>query len=118
MLVPVFVLVPGQSTGMPGGPCTGQRPSGRTTWTLALLRHTLAGPGTILGVGVVARDVRSSVIGQARGRVHPFGCARGWLPRGMGGLRAGSGINQTVGRAGGGVAVRVMKNSDQHTLTA
>ncbi len=78
-----------------------ERPAGRTTLTLAFLRRTLARAGN--GIGLWGRPLRSSCPGQARGCVHPFGGARGWLPRGHGaGSRAGSGINQTGGRAAGG----------------
>jgi hypothetical protein len=56
-----------------------------------------------MGCGGCAPRAQFVSWGQARGCVHPFGCARGWLLRGHGaGSRAGSGINQTVGRPAGG----------------
>ena len=60
------------------------------------------GAGTVVGLWGVRAPCAVRVLGQARGCVHPFGCARGWLLRGHGaGSRAGSGINQTVGPPAG-----------------
>jgi hypothetical protein len=80
-----------------------ERPAGRTTLTLAFLRRTLAEAGNGIGLGGWRAPCAVRVLRQARGCVHPFGGARGWLPRGHGaGSRAGSGINQTGGRAARG----------------
>ena len=105
--VPVFVAFPGRVLGTPGGgpgsrwsARLDERPGGRSC-----SRLTLDQAGNGYGVCGWCGPVRRSCPWQARGCVHPFGCARGWLPRGHGaGSRAGSGINQTGGRppAGGG----------------
>ena len=78
-------------------------PAGRTTLTLAFLPAHAGGAGNDMGLWGVRAPCAVRVLGQARGCVHPFGCARGWLLRGHGaGSRAGSGINQAVGRPAGG----------------
>jgi hypothetical protein len=85
----------------------GRGQGGAPGWTNDLdaglsFRLTLAEAGNGIGLGGWRAPCAVRVLGKARGCVHPFGGARGWLPRGHGaGSRAGSGINQTGGRPAG-----------------
>jgi hypothetical protein len=88
----------GHAGGRPGAEgCSGRefalgrRPSSRVLAGVRVRYEVVGAPRVVSGPG------------QALGCVHPFGGARGWMPRGHGaGSRAGSGINQTGGRPPGG----------------
>jgi hypothetical protein len=104
-VVPVFVAFPGRfwHAGRRAGVQV-ERPAGRTTWRPALLpAHT--GPGrerAIGGVWVSAPRVQFVSWAGSRLRSSLRGCPRLVAAGAWGGARAGSGINQTGGRATGG----------------
>jgi hypothetical protein len=101
-----FLGVSGPGLGVPGEGAGSRwgRLAGRTTWGPVLLpAHTRSPRERPWGCGW--RPVRSVVCWAGSRLGSSLRGARGWLPRGHGaGARAGSGINQTVGRAtsGGG----------------